>query len=225
MIWHRCIYICIYIYIDICHEQVCLKVRQDTGVVEYYLRHSYVCHDSFMCDMMHSYVWHDSFICVTWLIHICDTSMGHARQLYIFLLILSHTGVFKGAPRRRRRWGVFDRCHYWISPQPQVEILQSQFPPKSTIWMTKELSFENFHVRLFDCCHYWISPQPQVDILKSQLPTKSTIWMTKELSFENFHVRLFDRRHCWISSQYDVEILNSQIPTKCTIWNHYRAVF
>jgi len=176
MIWHRCIYICIYIYIDICHEQVCLKVRQDTGVVEYYLRHSYVCHDSFMCDMMHSYVWHDSFICMTWLIHICDTSMGHARQLYIFLLILSHTGVFKGAPRRRRRWGVFDRCHYWISPQPQVEILQSQLPPKSTIWMTKELSFENFHVRLFDCCHYWISPQPQVDILKSQLPTKSTIW-------------------------------------------------
>ena len=100
MIWHRCIYICIYIYIDICHEQVCLKVRQDTGVVEYYLRHSYVCHDSFMCDMMHSYVWHDSFICVTWLIHICDTSMRHVRQLYICLLnyiyvySYCHTQVF-----------------------------------------------------------------------------------------------------------------------------------
>jgi len=37
MIWHRCMYICIYMYIDICHEQVCLKVRQDTGVDDYHL--------------------------------------------------------------------------------------------------------------------------------------------------------------------------------------------
>jgi len=48
----------------------------------YYMTHSYVWHDSYicitwlihLCGMTHSYVWHNSFICVTWLIHLCDVA-------------------------------------------------------------------------------------------------------------------------------------------------------
>jgi len=117
------------------------------------LTHSYVRHDSFVCDMISLYLWYDAFVCVTWRICVCD--MTHPCVVWLI-----HVSFVCGTCRIHIVGRDARVCGTWRIRTSDVT--HSYVGRESYVWSGAFVRV-TWRIRMCDTTHTWMSHVTHTD--------------------------------------------------------------
>jgi len=142
----------------------------DDGLIHMWdMTHSYVRHDSFICetwlihmwDMTHSYVRHDSFICETWLMTRIDAWIHDGSMIYRIDELHIWVTNYMYLSRTTYRWWIDDLSNRWrLHHRWSIQLTNVTYETRTTCMSLSNRRTTHMSHEL----HVWVYPIDEIHI-------------------------------------------------------------